>query len=75
MLPKVNIELFNLVLEDFVREFGVGKNKHIILTKDLGWLAWRCPQVIVPSWSTLGIYALSFSRITTVSERLWHAGK
>jgi hypothetical protein len=40
ILPKVNIELFNKVLEDFAREFGVGKNKHIILTKDLRWLAY-----------------------------------
>jgi hypothetical protein len=40
ILPKVNIELLNKVLEDFAREFGVGKNKHIILTKDLRWLAY-----------------------------------
>jgi hypothetical protein len=64
ILPKVNIELFNKVLEDFAREFGVGNNKHIILTIDqAGWHT--SPQVIVPSWSTLGIYGFSFSRITT----------
>ena len=74
ILPKVNIELFNLVLEDFAREFEVGKDKHIILTIDqAGWHT--SPQVRVPLMSTLIIYALSFSRITTVSERLWHARK
>jgi hypothetical protein len=47
ILPKVNIELLNKVLEDFAREFGVGKNKHIILTIDqAGWHT--NPQVIVP---------------------------
>jgi len=40
ILPKVNIQLFNLVLEDFARELGVGQNKYIILTKNLRWLAY-----------------------------------
>jgi hypothetical protein len=47
ILPKVNIELFNLVLEDFAREFEVGKDKRIILTIDqAGWHT--SPQVRVP---------------------------
>jgi hypothetical protein len=38
ILPKVNIELFNLVLVDLGREFGIGKDKHIILAIDqAGW--------------------------------------
>jgi hypothetical protein len=64
ILPKVNIDLFNLVLEDFAREFKVGKDKHIILTKDLRWLAYQSTSSSSRR-STLGIYALSFSRITT----------
>ena len=39
ILPRVNTELFNQVLVDFAREFGIGKDKHIILTIDqAGWL-------------------------------------
>ena len=64
ILPKVNIELFNLVLEDFAREFGVGKNKHIILAKDLRWLAYQ-PTSSITRGFAFGIYALPFSRITT----------
>jgi transposase len=38
ILPYVNTELFNLVLEDFAREFGLGANKHILLVVDrAGW--------------------------------------
>ncbi len=64
ILPKVNIELFNKVLADFAKEFGVGKDKHIILTKDLRRLAYQ--QTSSGSRrSTLGIYALPFSRAAT----------
>lgn len=34
ILPKVNVELFKGVLEDFAREFQLAEDKHIILTID-----------------------------------------
>ncbi len=38
ILPYVNTELFNQVLVDFAKEFGVGKNKRIVLPIDqAGW--------------------------------------
>ncbi len=38
ILPRVNITLFNQVLADFAREFGVSKDKQIILVIDqAGW--------------------------------------
>ena len=38
ILPYVNTEIFNQVLEDFAREFELGANKHILLVLDrAGW--------------------------------------
>lgn len=38
ILPYVNTKLFNQVLADFAREFGLGVNKHILLAVDrAGW--------------------------------------
>lgn len=38
ILPFVNTELFNQVLADFAREFGLGADKHILLVVDqAGW--------------------------------------
>lgn len=38
ILPYVNKELFNQVLADFAREFGLGADNHILLVVDqAGW--------------------------------------
>jgi len=38
ILPRVNITLFNQVLADFAQEFGVGKDKQVVLALDqAGW--------------------------------------
>ena len=69
ILPKVNLELFNLVLEDFAREFKVGKDKHIILTIDqAGWHT--SPQVRVPEGLHLE-FMPSHSPELQPAERLW----
>jgi hypothetical protein len=69
ILPKVNIELFNLVLADFAREFGVGKDKHIILAIDqAGWHT--SPQVRVPEGLYLE-FMPSHSPELQPAERLW----
>ena len=69
ILPKVNLELFNLILEDFAREFKVGKDKHIILTIDqAGWHT--SPQVRVPEGLHLE-FMPSHSPELQPAERLW----
>ena len=69
ILPKVNLELFNLVLEDFAREFKVGKDKHIILTIDqAGWHTSK--QVQVPEGLHLE-FMPSHSPELQPAERLW----
>ena len=40
ILPRVNINLFNGVLADFARHFGLGKNKRIIERSGESWLAY-----------------------------------
>jgi transposase len=38
ILPTVNTELFSMALEEFAREAGAGKDKHILLVVDkAGW--------------------------------------
>lgn len=38
ILPTVNTELFSMALEEFAREVGAGKDKHIVLVLDkAGW--------------------------------------
>jgi len=69
ILPKVNIELFNKVLADFAKEFGVGKDKHIILTIDSsGWHTSK--QVQVPEGLHLE-FMPSHSPELQPAERLW----
>ncbi len=59
ILPFVNTELFNQVLADFAREFGLGADKHILLVVDqAGWHTSRDAIYF-------DIFALSFTRITT----------
>lgn len=38
LMPRVNIQVFNQVLAGFAHYFGLGKNKHIMLSVDqAGW--------------------------------------
>lgn len=69
ILPKVNITLFNRVLADFAREFGLGKTKQIILTIDqAGWHT--SEQVIVPEGIHLE-FIPSYSPELQPAERMW----
>ena len=69
LLPYVRIDLFNRVLADFAKHFGVGKHKRIVLTIDqAGWHTSK--QVEVPE----GIHLLlmpSHSPELQPAERLW----
>jgi hypothetical protein len=71
ILPRVNIELFNQVLVDFARKFGVGKDKHIILTIDqAGWLpqpAHKFKFLLCLHWE----FIPSHSPELQPAERLW----
>lgn len=69
ILPRVNITLFNQVLADFAREFGVGKDKQIILTLDqAGWHTSH--QVQIPEGIHLE-FMPSHSPELQPAERLW----
>jgi transposase len=69
ILPRVNITLFNQVLADFAREFGVSKDKHIILVIDqAGWHT--SEQVKVPEGLHLE-FMPSHSPELQPAERMW----
>ena len=69
LLPYVNTELFNRVLQDFAQHFGVGKTKRVILPLDqAGWHITEKLQV--PE----GIHLLpmpAYSPELQPAERLW----
>ena len=81
--PYVNTKLFNRVLADFAREFGAGKNKHIILTMDqAGWHTSEQVEVLegihlefMPSHSPEVCRGEASPRSTSIelqpAERLW----
>ncbi len=49
ILPRVNITLFNQVLADFAQEFGVGKDKQVVLALDqAGWHTSEQVQLQLP---------------------------
>jgi hypothetical protein len=51
IIPRVNIDWFNLVLESFAKAIGTGKNKIVLLVLDrAGWH--MSEKVVVPE----GIY-------------------
>jgi transposase len=69
ILPRVNITLFNQVLADFAKEFGVSKDKHIILVIDqAGWHTTE--QVKVPEGLHLE-FMPSHSPELQPAERMW----
>lgn len=69
ILPTVNIKLFNRVLADFAKHFGVGKNKRIVLAMDqAGWHT--SSQVAIPEGIHLELMP-SHSPELQPAERLW----
>ncbi len=69
IIPRVNIDWFNLVLESFAKAIGAGKNKIILLVIDrAGWH--MSEKVVVPE----GIYLEplpAYSPELQPAERLW----
>lgn len=64
ILPYLNTELFNQVLADFAREFGLGANKHILLAVDRA--GWQKAQKFRASFRTTShIFTISLTGITT----------
>jgi hypothetical protein len=54
IIPRVNIDWFNLVLESFAKAIGAGKNKIILLVIDrAGWH--MSEKVVVPEGIALRI--------------------
>lgn len=69
LLPKVNIETFNRVLADFAQHFGLGPDKHIILSVDqAGWHT--SERVVLPVGLHLE-FLPSYSPELQPAERLW----
>ena len=69
LLPKVNIETFNRVLADFAQHFGLGPDKHIILSVDqAGWHT--SERVVLPTGLHLE-FLPSYSPELQPAERLW----
>jgi hypothetical protein len=69
ILPQVNTQLFNRVLADFAREYGVGENKRVLLVLDqAGWHTSH--DLILPAGLDL-IYLPAYSPELQPAERLW----
>lgn len=69
LLPRVNIDLFNQVLADFAQHFGLGQDKHILLTVDqAGWHT--SDKVVLPDGLHLE-FLPSYSPELQPAERLW----
>lgn len=71
ILPKVNITLFNRVLADFAKEFGLGKNKQVVLALDqAGWHTSEQVKLHLPEGLHLE-FMPSHSPELQPAERLW----
>lgn len=69
ILPRVNIDLFNRALADFAHHFGLGADKHILLTVDqAGWHT--SDKVVLPEGLHLA-FLPSYSPELQHAERLW----
>ncbi len=69
ILPYVNTQLFSRVLADFAQEFGLGKNKRILLAVDqAGWHT--SDDLEIPEGLDL-IFLPSHSPELQPAERLW----
>lgn len=69
ILPRVDVEVFNLALADFAQSQGAGKGKQVVLVMDrAGWHT--SDRVIVPN----GIHVVllpPYSPELQPAERLW----
>lgn len=69
ILPRVDVEVFNLALADFAESQGAGKGKQVILVMDrAGWH--RSDRVVVPD----GVHIVllpAYSPELQPAERLW----
>ena len=69
ILPTVNVELFLMVLNEFAKEVGAGKDKHIVLVVDkAGWHTGK--EVEVPEGIHLEFLPLGSPELQP-AERLW----
>jgi hypothetical protein len=69
ILPTVNVELFSMALNEFAKEVGAGKEKHVVLVVDqAGWHTGKEVEILE------GIhleFLLSGSPELQPAERLW----
>jgi hypothetical protein len=64
ILPYVNTELFNRVLEDFARELKLGAKKRVLLAIDQA--GWHISCIVKSSTRiAFNTFAIPFSRTTT----------
>ena len=69
ILPTVNVELFSMALDEFAKEVGVGKDKHVLLVVDqAGWHTGK--EVEIPEGIHLE-FVPSGSPELQPAERLW----
>lgn len=69
ILPYVNTKLFNQVLDDFAREFGLGAKKRVLLAIDrAGWHTSK--DLKIPQGLHLTLLP-SYSPELQPAERLW----
>nr|WP_287286836.1 transposase [Okeania sp. SIO2B9] len=69
ILPHVNTKIFNQVLDDFATEYGLGKNKRVLLVIDqAGWHT--SDSLKIPEGLDL-IYLPAKSPELQPAERLW----
>ena len=69
ILPTVNVELFSMALDEFAKEVGAGKDKHVLLVVDqAGWHTGK--EVEIPEGIHLE-FLPSGSPELQPAERLW----
>jgi hypothetical protein len=69
ILPTVNVELFSMALDEFAKEVGAGKDKHVLLVVDqAGWHIGK--EVEIPEGIHLE-FLPSGSPELQPAERLW----
>ena len=69
ILPTVNVELFSMALDEFAKEVGAGKDKHVLLVVDQG--GWHTgKEVEIPEEIHLE-FLPSGSPELQPAERLW----
>ena len=69
VMPRVNIDLFNRVLADFARQFGLGQNKQILLSVDQA--GWHKSDKVVLLEGLHKEFLRCYSPELQPAERLW----